>query len=76
MIGTRNCIPHGLLTEAIAKHSAASLEERLTQEAVPIARLRTLSEALKDAASGDLFTLPQRRTRYAQGTLVDFGGGY
>ena len=65
-----------LLEAAMASHSAAALEAQLAAQDVPCAQLRQLSDLLREAASGDLMTLPLRKTPYALGTLTDFGGGY
>ena len=64
-----------LLEAAMASHSAAALEAQLAAQDVPCAQLRQLSDLLREAASGDLMTLPLRKTPYALGTLTDFGGG-
>lgn len=65
-----------ILEAAILRIPGAELEARLAAEDVPCARLVTLAEFIKRAASEKLMTLPQRRTAYAQGTLLDFGAGY
>ncbi|MFN0161562.1 MAG: CaiB/BaiF CoA transferase family protein [Burkholderiales bacterium] len=65
-----------ILEAAILRIPGAELEARLAADDVPCARLVTLAEFIKRAASEKLMTLPQRRTAYAQGTLLDFGAGY
>ncbi len=65
-----------LLEQAVAKFSAADLEARLVARDVPCAQLVTLSGFLKRALAGGMLTLPTRKTAYAHGTLVDFGGGF
>lgn len=67
---------HRLLDAAFATRSAVELEAQLAARDVPCAQLRQLSELLREAAGGNLLTLPQRKTVYAKGTLTDFGSGY
>ncbi|MBL8378720.1 MAG: CoA transferase [Burkholderiales bacterium] len=65
-----------ILEQAILRIPGAELEARLAAEDVPCARLATLAEFIKRAASEKLLTLPLRRTAYAEGALIDFGAGY
>ena len=67
---------HALLEQAFASRSAAEVEAQLAALDVPCARLRQLSGLLREAAAGDLMTLPLRKTPYPRGTLTDFGAGY
>ena len=65
-----------LLETAFASRNAVELEAQLAALDVPCAKLRQLSEVLREAADGSLMTLPLRKTSYAGGTLIDFGAGY
>ena len=65
-----------LLEQAVAKFAAADLEARLVAHDVPCAQLVTLAGFLQRALAGGMLTLPARKTTYANGTLIDFGGGF
>ena len=67
---------HELLEKAFATRHAAEVEAHLAALDVPCAQLRQLSGLLREAAAGDLLTLPLRKTPYPRGTLIDFGAGY
>ena len=67
---------HAMLSEAIARQAVALFEAALTARGVPCARLRPLSEVLPDLMDHPRMTLPVRETRYPQGVMRDFGGGY
>ena len=67
---------HELLEKAFATRHAAEVEAHLAALDVPCAQLRQLSGLLREAAAGDLMTLPLRKTPYPRGTLIDFGAGY
>lgn len=67
---------HALLEQAFATRRADEVEAQLAALDVPCAQLRQLSGLLREAAAGDLLTLPLRKTPYPRGVLTDFGAGY
>lgn len=67
---------HALLVQAFASRPAAGVEAQLAALDVPCARSRQLSGLLREAAAGDLMTLPLRKTPYPRGSLTDFGAGF
>jgi crotonobetainyl-CoA:carnitine CoA-transferase CaiB-like acyl-CoA transferase len=67
---------HRMLSEAMARRTAADLEAALTRLNVPCAALRPLSQILPDLLHSPRMTLPVRQTAYPSRVVHDFGGGY
>ena len=66
---------HARLAAAFERHEAASLEAALAARRVPAARVRSLSEFMRDWTAGGLATAPVTRVEYPGGTVVDAGTG-
>lgn len=76
LVGRDPAQVHALLSEAMARRSAASLEARLSELQVPCALLRPLSQVLPDLMGAPRMTLPVRHTTYPGGVMPDFAAGY
>ena len=63
------------LAAAFAAHSAATLERELAAARVPAARVRSLSEFMREWSAGTMATAPVTRVDYPGGTVLDAGTG-